>query len=64
MNLKKLINERIGIDLFQEKLDMIRKSTWFISASRNRSPSDDMTLDYSFTCLFNYSCGLIKKLFK
>jgi hypothetical protein len=51
-----LINKRIGIDLFQEKLETLAKSEYYAKTLQRPqlklSKTNDMILDYEFTRLY------------
>ncbi|CAF4465939.1 unnamed protein product, partial [Rotaria sp. Silwood2] len=55
-SLERLINKRIGIDLFQEKLEVLSKSEFYIEALQKPqlklSDPSDMILDYEFARLY------------
>ena len=54
-SLKRIINKRIGVDLFQEKLESLSKSEYYAKAIQKPqlqlSKPTDMILDYEFTRL-------------
>ncbi|CAF1398635.1 unnamed protein product [Adineta steineri] len=55
-SLERIINKRIGIDLFQEKLEILSKSEYYAKALQKPqlklSKSNDMILDYEFARLY------------
>jgi len=65
-SLGRLINKRIGIDLFQEKLETLSKSEYYAKALQKPqlklSKSNDMILDYEFARLYKTLEGSITRL--
>ncbi|CAF2519309.1 unnamed protein product [Rotaria sp. Silwood2] len=65
-SLERIIKKRIGIDLFQEKLELLSKSDYYAKALRKPqlklSKSHDMVLDYEFTRLYKILEGSITRL--
>ncbi|UJR15619.1 hypothetical protein I4U23_002555 [Adineta vaga] len=64
-SLERLINKRIGIDLFQEKLESLLKSDCYAKALQKPqlklSKANDMTLDYEFARLYKILEGSISR---
>ncbi|CAF0903996.1 unnamed protein product [Adineta ricciae] len=64
-SLERLINKRIGVDLFQEKLETLSKSDHYAKALRKPqlklSKSNDMILDYEFARLYKILEGSISR---
>ncbi|CAF4527141.1 unnamed protein product [Rotaria sp. Silwood1] len=65
-SLERIIKKRIGVDLFQEKLELLSKSDYYAKALRKPqlklSKSDDMILDYEFSRLYKILEGSITRL--
>jgi predicted RNase H-like nuclease (RuvC/YqgF family) len=55
-SLERLINKRIGVDLFQEKLETLSKSEYYAKTLQKPqlklSKTNDMILDYEFARLY------------
>ena len=64
--LERLINKRIGIDLFEEKLENLSKSEYYAKALQKPqlklSKSEDMILDYEFARLYKALEGSITRM--
>ncbi len=64
--LERLINKRIGIDLFQEKLETLSKSEYYAKALQKPqlklSKANDMILDYEFARLYKILEGSITRM--
>lgn len=64
--LERLINKRIGIDVFQEKLELLSKSEFYGKALQKPqlklSKPTDMVLDYEFARLYKSFEGSITRL--
>ena len=64
--LERLINKRIGVDLFQEKLEILSKSEYYAKALQKPqlklSQSTDMILDYEFARLYKTLEGSITRM--
>ena len=64
--LERLINKRIGVDLFQEKLELLSKSEFYGKALQKPqlklSKPADMILDYEFARLYKSFEGSITRL--
>jgi hypothetical protein len=65
-SLERLINKRIGVDLFQEKLEILSKSEYYAKALQKPqlklSKSNDMILDYEFARLYKTLEGSITRM--
>ncbi len=65
-SLERLINKRIGIDLFQEKLEILSKSEYYAKALQKPqlklTKSSDMILDYEFARLYKTLEGSITRM--
>ena len=64
--LGRLIDKRVGLDLFQEKLELLSKSDFYAKALQKPqlklSKSTDMILDYDFARLYKMYEGSITRL--
>ncbi|CAF4189731.1 unnamed protein product, partial [Adineta steineri] len=64
-SLERIINKRIGIDFFQEKLELLSKSDYYAKALQKPqlklSKSNDMILDYEFARLYKVLEGSITR---
>jgi hypothetical protein len=64
--LERIINKRIGVDLFQEKLESLSKSDYYAKALQKPqlklSKSNDMILDYEFARLYKILEGSITRM--
>lgn len=64
-SLERLINKRIGMDLFQEKLETLSKSDYYAKALREPqlklSSFSEMVLDYEFARLYKILEGSISR---
>jgi hypothetical protein len=64
-SLERLLNKRIGVDLFQEKLESLSKSDYYAKALREPqlkfSSSTEMILDYEFARLYKILEGSIAR---
>lgn len=64
-SLERLISKRIGIDLFQEKLETLSKSEYYAKALQKPqlklSKTSDMLLDYEFARLYKTYEGSITR---
>ncbi|UJR31047.1 hypothetical protein I4U23_018557 [Adineta vaga] len=65
-SLERLINKRVGIELFQEKLEILSKSEFYAKALQKPqlklSKSADMILDYEFARLYKTLEGSIGRM--
>ncbi|CAF2753566.1 unnamed protein product [Rotaria sp. Silwood2] len=65
-SLERLINKRIGIDLFQEKLETLSKSEYYAKTLQKPqlkiSKTNDMILDYEFARLYKTYEGSITRM--
>ncbi|CAM4770282.1 unnamed protein product [Rotaria magnacalcarata] len=65
-SLERLINKRIGIDLFQEKLETLSKSEYYSKTLQKPqlklSKTNDMILDYEFARLYKALEGSITRM--
>ena len=65
-SLERIINKRIGVELFQEKLEALSKSDSYAKALQKPqlklSKSADMTLDYEFARLYKILEGSITRM--
>ncbi|CAF1188763.1 unnamed protein product [Rotaria magnacalcarata] len=65
-SLERIIKKRIGVDLFQEKLELLSKSDCYAKALQKPqltfSKSNDMVLDYEFSRLYKILEGSITRL--
>lgn len=64
-SLERIINKRIGVDLFQEKLELLSKSDDYAKALQKPQVSfskpNDMVLDYEFARLYKILEGSITR---
>ncbi len=64
--MERIINKRIGVDLFQEKLESLSKSDYYAKALQKPqlklSKSNDMILDYEFARLYKILEGSITRM--
>jgi hypothetical protein len=65
-SLERIINKRIGVDLFQEKLESLSKSDYYAKILQKPqlklSKSNDMILDYEFARLYKILEGSITRM--
>jgi len=65
-SLERIINKRIGVDLFQEKLESLSKSDSYAKTLQKPqlklSKSNDMILDYEFARLYKILEGSITRM--
>ena len=65
-SMKQLIEKRIGLEAFVEKLDMVSKHEMYTLAAQKPqlrfTSADSMMLDYEFTALFKQLEGMFHRV--